>query len=199
VLLSNIFQEKTLIPHLLPTPSNKFLRPNPTSFTITMKASNFRVKKNMSFARREYMGGIPGSKIVKFTMGNPNKDFTYTVELRNLKAGQIRHNALESGRIAANRTLEPLGRENFFLKIVPFPHQVLREHKRLNVAQADRFQEGMKKAYGKPVGIAARLKINKPILVARVNEENLESAKTALKRASDKFPVPCRIVVKKNN
>jgi large subunit ribosomal protein L10e len=164
-----------------------------------MKASNFRVKKNMSFARKEYMGGIPGSKIVKFTMGNSNREFTHTVELRNLKAGQIRHNALESARIAANRTLEPLGRENFFLKIVPFPHQVLREHKRINVAQADRFQEGMKKAYGKPVGTAARLKLNKPILVARVDAENLESAKTALKRAKDKFPVPCRIVVTKND
>ena len=163
-----------------------------------MNASNFRVKKNMSYARREYMGGIPGSKIVKFTMGNPNGTFTHTVELRNLKAGQIRHNALESARIAANRTLEPLGREYFFLKIVPFPHQVLREHKRLNVAQADRFQEGMKKAYGKAAGTAARLKMNKPILVAKVDEENIESAKTALKRAKDKLPVPCRIVVKKN-
>ncbi|MBW2647566.1 MAG: 50S ribosomal protein L16 [Deltaproteobacteria bacterium] len=164
-----------------------------------MNASNFRVKKNMSYARKEYMGGIPGSKIVKFTMGNPNREFTHTVELRNLKAGQVRHNALESSRIAANRTLEPLGRENFFLKIVPFPHQVLREHKRINVAQADRFQEGMKKAYGKPVGTAARLKKNKPILVARVDEENLDSAKVALKRAKDKLPVPCRVVVIKND
>jgi len=174
-----------------------FLRPNPTSITITMNASNFRVKKNMSYARREYMGGIPGSKIVKFTMGNPTGEFAHTVELRNLKAGQIRHNALESARIAANRTLEPLGRENFFLKIVPYPHQVLREHKRLNVAQADRFQEGMKRAYGKAVGTAARMKINKPILIAKVDKENLESAKTALKRAKDKLPVPCRIVVTK--
>ncbi len=163
-----------------------------------MNASNFRVKKNMSYARKEYMGGIPGSKIVKFTMGNPNREFSYTVELRNRKAGQIRHNALEAARVAANRILEPLGRDNFFLKIVPFPHQVLREHKRLNVAQADRFQEGMKKAYGKAVGTAARLKMNKLILVARVNEENVDSAKIALKRASAKFPVPCRIVVTKN-
>jgi len=163
-----------------------------------MKARNFRVKKNMSYARREYMGGIPGSKIVKFTMGNPNREFTHTVELVNLKEGQIRHNALEAARIAANRTLEPMGRENFFLKIVPFPHQVLREHKRINVAQADRFQEGMKKAYGKPVGTAARLKRGKPILIARVDEEAIETAKVALKRASDKFPVPCRILVKTN-
>ena len=100
-----------------------------------MKASNFREIKGMAYTRRKYMRGIPGSKIVKFTMGNPTGEFSHTVELVNLKEGQIRHNALESGRIAANRTLEPLGRENFFLKIVPYPHMVLREHKRINVAQ----------------------------------------------------------------
>ena len=164
-----------------------------------MKASNFRVKKNMSYTRRKYMGGIPGSKIVKFTMGNPTREFTHTVELVNLKEGQIRHNALEAARIAANRVMEPLGRENFFLKIIPFPHQVLREHKRINVAQADRFQEGMKRAYGKPVGTAARIRRGNPILIARVDEAGLDSAKEALKRASDKFPVPCRIFVKQNN
>ena len=164
-----------------------------------MKARNYRDIKNMSYSRRKYMGGIPGSKIVKFTMGNPTRDFTHTVELINLKDGQIRHNALESARIAANRVLEPLGRENFFLKIVPFPHQVLREHKRINVAQADRFQEGMKRAYGKPVGTAARIRRGKPILIAKVDEHSLDHAKEALKRASAKFPVPCRIFVKQNN
>jgi large subunit ribosomal protein L10e len=146
------------------------------------------------------MGGIPGSKIVKFTMGNSSKEFPFTVELINLKEGQIRHNALEAARIAANRLLEGrLGRENFFLKIIPFPHQVLREHKRINVAQADRFQEGMKKAYGKPVGTAARMHRGKPILIAKVDEKDLDIAKEALKRASDKFPVPCKILVKKLN
>ncbi|MFB0558727.1 MAG: 50S ribosomal protein L16 [Candidatus Bathyarchaeia archaeon] len=165
-----------------------------------MKARNFRKIKGMPYTRRKYIGGVPGSKIVKFTMGNPTRDFPVTVELINLKDGQIRHNALESARIAANRHLEgSLGRENYLLKIIPFPHQVLREHKRINVAQADRFQEGMARAYGKPVGTAARVPRGKPILIAEVTEENVEVAKEALKRASDKFPVPSRIFVKQNN
>jgi large subunit ribosomal protein L10e len=165
-----------------------------------MKARNFRKIKGMPYTRRQYMGGIPGSKIVKFTMGTPNKEFSYTLELINLKDGQIRHNALESARIAANRMLEGnLGRDNFFLKIIPYPHMVLREHKRINVAQADRFQEGMKRAYGKPVGIAAAIKRGNPILVAKVDMEGLDFAKEALKRAADKFPIPCRIFIKKNN
>ena len=164
-----------------------------------MKARNFREIRGMPYTRKKYMGGIPGSKIVKFTMGNTSKEFPYSVELVNLKEGNIRHNALEAARIAANRAMEPLGRSNFFLKIIPYPHLVLREHKRINVAQADRFQEGMKRAYGKPVGVAASIRRGKTILLAKVDEKNIETAKLALKRASDKFPIPCRIVVKKNN
>jgi large subunit ribosomal protein L10e len=153
----------------------------------------------MAYTQRKYMGGIPGSKIVKFTMGNPGREFPYRLELIGLKSGQIRHNALESARIAANRVMEGrVGRENFMLKILPFPHQVLREHKRVNVAQADRFQEGMKRAYGKPVGTAARVKRGDVIMVAEVEERNIDSAKTALKRASDKFPITCRVITNKN-
>lgn len=161
-----------------------------------MKARNFREIKGMPYTRRKYMGGVPGSKIVKFTMGNTSEEFDYTVEFISLKNGQIRHNALEAARIAANRLLElNLGRDNFRLKIIPYPHQVLREHKRINVAQADRFQEGMKQAYGKPVGTAARVKRGDTVLVAEVNGEGLDVARDALKRASDKFPIPGRITV----
>jgi large subunit ribosomal protein L10e len=162
-----------------------------------MNASNFKYKKNMPFTRRKYMGGVPGSKIVKFTMGNTSRDYTHRIELVNIKHVQIRHNALEAARIAANRVLEKnVGRENFMLKIIPFPHQIIREHKRVNVAQADRFQEGMKKAYGKPTAVAARIKKNKPIMVAEVDKENVGHAREALKRAGAKFPSPSRIFVK---
>lgn len=164
-----------------------------------MKAADFKYKKNMAYTRRQYMGGIPGSKIVKFTMGNTGKDYSHRVELINLKEVQIRHNALEAGRIAANRVMEKfVGRDNFMMKVVPYPHQVVREHKRVNVAQADRFQEGMKKAYGKPTFVAARVKRNQTIIVAEVDQDGIEDAKTALKRASAKFPSPCRIIVTQN-
>ncbi len=49
-----------------------------------MKARNFREIKGMAYTRRKYMRGIPGSKIVKFTMGNPNGEFSHTLELVNL-------------------------------------------------------------------------------------------------------------------
>jgi large subunit ribosomal protein L10e len=165
-----------------------------------MKAKNFREIKGMPYTRREYIGGVPGSKIVKFTMGNPEGEFDYKVELLNLRDAQIRHNALEAARVAANRLLElRLGRENYLLKIKPYPHQVLREHKRINVAQADRFQEGMKKAYGKPVGVAARVERGDTIIFAEVPEGGVDVAKEALTRAGHKLPVPFRIMVEENN
>lgn len=153
----------------------------------------------MPYTRREYIGGVPGSKIIRFNMGTHKTDYDYTLELLALKEAQIRHNALEAARVAANRVLEEgLGRENYSLKIVPYPHQVLREHKRINVAQADRFQEGMKKAYGKPVGTAARVDRRDTIIVAKVEEQGVKAAKEALQRAGHKLPVPIKILMNKN-
>ena len=165
-----------------------------------MKTSTVTKKNQMSYSRREYMGGIPGSKIVRFTMGNTSEQFPYRVKLISKKSGQILHNALEAGRIAAMRHLERrLERKNFLLKIIPFPHQVIREHKRLNVAQADRFQEGMKKAYGKPVAVAARVDRRDPIFIAEVVKKNVSEAKRALEKASHKLPIPMKIIVEKVN
>jgi len=52
------------------------------SETNIMKPSNYREKNAMSYTRKEYIGGIPGSKIVKFTMGNTSRDFTHTAKIR---------------------------------------------------------------------------------------------------------------------
>ena len=164
-----------------------------------MNARNFRNPDRMAYTRRKFMGGIPGSKIVKFTMGNTGKKFPMRVELVNLEHGQIRNNSLESARIAANRQLElQLGKDLYVMKVVPFPHIVLREHKRVNVAQADRFQEGMKRPYGKPTGTAARVKRGEPLIIIEVEQEGVEVAREALKRAMDKFPLPSRIFVTEN-
>ncbi|MGD0805505.1 MAG: 50S ribosomal protein L16 [Candidatus Bathyarchaeia archaeon] len=164
-----------------------------------MNARNFRNPDRMAYTRRKFMGGIPGSKIVKFTMGNTGKKFPMRVELVNLEHGQIRNNSLESARIAANRQLElQLGKDLYMMKVVPFPHIVLREHKRINVAQADRFQEGMKRPYGKPTGTAARVKRGESLIVIEVEQEGVEVAREALKRAMDKFPLPSRIFVTEN-
>jgi large subunit ribosomal protein L10e len=70
-----------------------------------------------------------------------------------------------------------------------YPHIILRENKMIATAGADRLQEGMRKAFGKPIGLAARVEIGSTILELRVKSENLEKGKEALKAASAKLPM----------
>ncbi|MBA7537113.1 hypothetical protein ES705_29380 [subsurface metagenome] len=51
-----------------------------------------------AYVRREYMGGVPGSKIAIFDMGNPSREFPVSLALVAKEACQIRHNALEAAR-----------------------------------------------------------------------------------------------------
>lgn len=144
------------------------------------------------------MRGFPPSKIVKFTMGDPTGNFGYHVHLISKKDVQVRHNALEASRIAVNRLLEgKLGINNYCLQIVPYPHHILRENKMIFGAHADRLQDGMRKAFGKPIGTAARVKKDQPIIIINVNKNGIDVAKEALRRGGAKLPIPYRIDIKK--
>ena len=55
----------------------------------------------------------------------------------------------------------------------------------------------MRKAFGKPVGSAARVRVGQPIIEVGVNENAVEIAKEALKMGQDKLPIPCRIIIEK--
>ncbi len=152
-----------------------------------------------AYTRREYMGGVPNPKIVHFEMGNVKAKDQFPVEISLIvdEDCQIRHNALEAARIIANKYLNKVGSANYFLWIRVYPHQVIREHKMATGAGADRISSGMSKAFGKPVGTAARVRGGQVIMSARVNPQHVERAKRALREASYKLPSPCRIVVTK--
>ncbi len=157
------------------------------------KRAYTRVSK---YREKSYVKGVPGIKVVKFETGKKNGDFTHIVELKSKNHIQIRHNALESARLAANRYLEKnLGKTNYHFKIKVYPHQVMRHNPKANFAGADRFQDGMKHAFGKALGRAAIVKDGQTILYARVNEDGINVAKTALKRAGDKLPCKCYLEI----
>lgn len=149
----------------------------------------------MPYVRREYIDAIPGLRIAKFTMGGLTKGYDYVLRLVSEEKAQIRQNALEAARVAANKIIEGLGEPNYFLRLVPFPHVVLRENKMIATAGADRLSEGMRRAFGKPVGLAARVEEGEPILEIYVKKENLERAREALRVARSKLPVKARIEV----
>jgi len=162
-----------------------------------MKAKNFRAVKGAPYTRKEYIRAQPASKITKFTMGDTKTSFPIQAKLISTEEAQIRHNALEAARIASNRVLINKLGNAYLMKVVPYPHTILRENKMIFGAHADRLQDGMRKSFGKPIGIAARVKVGQPIIEIGVGENAVEVAREALRRGKDKLPVPCRIVIEK--
>jgi large subunit ribosomal protein L10e len=148
--------------------------------------------------RRSYVKSMPHKKIVKYEMGDSRTEFPLRGYLVAERGVQIRHNALESARVAANKALDKgIGKGNFFLKILIYPHHILRENPTATGAGADRFQTGMRKAFGRPIGTAARVRPGQKLLEIRVDRAKQSVAKQAFSRASAKFPTPCRVVFEK--
>ena len=65
----------------------------------------YRNISKKAYTRREYMGGVPGSKVVQFDMGNLSQEFPMAISIAVEEACQIRHTALEAARITINRHL----------------------------------------------------------------------------------------------
>merc|ERR1712228_1014876 len=97
--------------------------------------------------------------------------------------------ALEAARIAANKyMITDCGKDNFHLRVRPHPFHVLRVNKMLSCAGADRLQTGMRGAFGKTYGRAARCNIGQILISVRVKEEKAAAAVEGLRRAKFKFP-----------
>jgi len=156
----------------------------------------YRYPDTPPYTRKEYIRSIPQVQIPKFDLGNPKGDFSNVVKLVTLELGQIRANAIEAARRIANRYLaKKLGTENYHFKILTYPHHILRENKMMAMAGADRLQDGMRLAFGTPIGRAARVRANQLIMYVRVSKDNIDIAKEAMRRAASKIPIPCRIIV----
>lgn len=144
---------------------------------------------------KNYIKGVPGVKIKQFETGDSKKDFELTYKLKVMDSIQIRHNAMESARLNANKYLvTELGEMNYFLKLLVYPHHVLRENPLATGAGADRFQDGMRESFGNPIGRAARVDEGQEFFEARVPEGSEDIAKEALRRAKNKLPCKCKIV-----
>jgi len=156
----------------------------------------YRNVKQQAYTRREYMGGVPPSRITQFVLGNKSEVFPSELLLSVTERCQIRHTALEAARIAANRFLEKkAGVNDYRLTIKVYPHHVLRENKQATGAGADRVSQGMRASFGGAVGTAARVKPNQVIIAVQTLEKNVDFAKEALNKAASKLPSNCKISV----
>ncbi|MDD1674089.1 MAG: 50S ribosomal protein L16 [Methanomicrobiales archaeon] len=163
---------------------------------VRKPARMYRNLAKKAYTRREYMGGVPGSKIVTFDIGNLSGEFPVEVSLEVLEACQIRHSALEAARVAINRRLATdVGRTNYLMKVRTYPHHVLRENKQATGAGADRVSEGMRLAFGKAVGSAARVRPRQKVVSVFTFPQSVDKVKDALKHGAYKLPSPARIII----
>jgi len=164
-----------------------------------LKGRNYSTPRGQPYTRGKYIHGSPALRISKFTMGDTKSSYDYKVSLVVQAPIQIRHNALEAARISANKVLfDQLGETGYVVRLRPYPHIILRENRMIATAGADRLQEGMRRAFGKPTGRAARVRAGQPILDLYVNAAHVDLAKQALKVSSSKLAAVCRVVVERS-
>ena len=150
--------------------------------------------RTSKFKAKSYIRMTPMVKVVRFETGDTKKSFPHSLKLISKSSLQIRDNALESARQTSNKLLETrLGISGFHLRVAVYPFHVLREHALASGAGADRFSSGMARSFGKPIGVAARVKKGQTIFQVSVDKQNLGIAKQALERASKKLPCSCSI------
>lgn len=167
-------------------------------------AKMYRQVKGQAYTRREYTGGVPNNRILRYHMGNRKVaeagGFEVVIELTVDNAVQIRHTALEAARMVSNSTIrEASGEMGYALRVHKYPHNILRENKQATGAGADRVSQGMRLSFGKNVGTAARVKKNDVIISIQTTAEFYLAARDALRKAGMKFPSPTTIRVKKGH
>mmetsp|Transcript_114556 Transcript_114556/g.160883 ORF Transcript_114556/g.160883 Transcript_114556/m.160883 type:complete len:209 (+) Transcript_114556:32-658(+) len=162
-------------------------------------AKCYRYCKNKPYIKSRYCRGVPDSKIRIYDLGKKTADveaFPLCVHLVSLEKEQISSEALEAARICANKYMANNGgKESFHMRVRVHPYHVLRINKMLSCAGADRLQTGMRGAYGKPQGMAARVKIGQIIFSVRSRDNNQANVVEALRRCKYKFPGRQKILV----
>ncbi|MFQ5474725.1 MAG: 50S ribosomal protein L16 [Candidatus Nanoarchaeia archaeon] len=151
------------------------------------------------FRKKSYVRARPNSKVVRYHMGDLQSKFEYAILLKSKDALQIRDAALESARQTSNRYLQKnLGKIGWRAVIRCFPHHILRENPLAAGAGADRMSTGMKRSFGKTVGVAAQLRKGQTVFQIDVNKKDIAVAREAIDRASKKLPCSCVIETVEN-
>jgi len=164
-------------------------------------ASMYREISKPAYTRREYITGIPGSKIAQHQMGDKQadpEDYPVQISLLVEEEVQLRHGSIEASRLSANRHLiKEFGEGNYKMVLRKFPHHVIRENKQATGAGADRVSDGMRQAFGKIVGTAARIDSGERLFTAYCDVDQAAEVKEAFRRAYNKISPPCRIKVER--
>ena len=152
----------------------------------------------MKKPKKNFVKALPHTSLLIFRMGVNKPEYDTILTLKADHYVQVRSNSLEAARQTANKYLESQLPNNYFFRVVTYPHQVIREKKRATGAGADRLSQGMSMSFGKPVSVAARINEGTDVFEVKVigNTTSLSVAKEALKRASSKISGHYSIIAK---
>lgn len=152
--------------------------------------------RKSKYSKKNFIKVYPSSRIQRFQTGDATRKFKYQCVVKSREHVQIRHNALESARVTANKAIEKVvGKGNYFLKMRVFPHHVLRENPLAKGAGADRMSTGMAHSFGKKVSSAAQVKPGQVLFELNVDANGLKAAKRAMKLQTYKYPCTCTVQI----
>jgi len=140
--------------------------------------------------RKSYIRTMPHKELHNYRMGTSKDDYdaTYSLVLKD-DILILRDNAIESARQSTNKVLESKMPGNYYFIVRPYPHHVIRENKMVAGAGADRIQKGMRRSFGKPTDVAARLKKGQAVFTVYVYKGKASEAavREAFRRAKMKL------------
>ena len=93
-------------------------------------AKMYRQIKGPAYTRRQYTGGVPNNRILRYHMGNRTvaeaNGFEVVLNLTVDNSVQIRHTALEAARMISNATIRNAATEiGYALRAVSYTHLTL--------------------------------------------------------------------------
>merc|ERR1712227_215403 len=143
----------------------------------------YRYCKNKPYPKSRYNRAVPDAKIRIYDLGR--------------KKASVDEFPLCIHLVSNKYVTKVSGRDSFHLRVRVHPFHVLRINKMLSCAGADRLQQGMRGAWGKPHGLAARVAIGQIIMSARTKDSNKDVVIEGLRRARYKFPGQQKIIISK--
>jgi large subunit ribosomal protein L10e len=161
----------------------------------------YRYFRARPYPRSRFCRGVPDGRLTRYETGTksaPAHIFPYCVRIILLERENVSNEALEAGRVCANRYMQRRMGKAYHIRINLHPFSVLRINKMLSTAGADRLQTGMRHAFGKPYGTVARARFGQAVLACRTNKDGLKHAIEALRRTSFKYAGKTRVVVSSN-
>ena len=151
----------------------------------------YRYCKNKPYPKSRFCRGVPDPKIRIYDLGRKRAhvdEFPLCIHLLSGEKQQLSSESLEAARICANKYIvKQSGKDSFHMRVRAHPFHVLRINKMLSCAGADRLQQGMRGAFGKPQGTAARVNIGQILFSCRTKDSNKAIVIEALRRAKYKF------------